>query len=169
VGLPRGRDLAVARRHRLLRETPVGRAGPHRARPAEPAPRPSIEDVNLWAAIILAGLLLDFAVERLADVLNLGHLGRPLPPELRDLVLALPFSWWSTFVIEERFGFNRTTPRTFWTDVVKGGLLALVLGGPLLAALLWLLLAAGARAWLWCWLASALYLIAVQVIAPTWI
>ena len=41
--------------------------------------------MNLWAAIILAALLLDFAVERLADVLNLGHLGRPLPPELRDL------------------------------------------------------------------------------------
>ena len=41
--------------------------------------------MNLWAAIILAALLLDFAVERLADVLDLGHLGRPLPPELRDV------------------------------------------------------------------------------------
>src|SRR5438094_4943652 len=84
VGLSRGRDLAVARRHRLLREPPVGRAGPHRAGAAEPAPRPSI-DVNLWAVIILAALLLDFAVERLADALDLDRLGRPLPPELREL------------------------------------------------------------------------------------
>ena len=41
--------------------------------------------MNLWAAIILAALLLDFVVERLADVLDLGRLGRTLPPELRDV------------------------------------------------------------------------------------
>jgi STE24 endopeptidase len=84
-------------------------------------------------------------------------------------VVNLPFHWWSTFVIEERFGFNRTTPTTFWRDLVKGLLLAAGLGGPLLAAILWFFLTAGSRAWLWCWLASAAVAVGVQFVAPTWI
>jgi len=86
----------------------------------------------------------------------------------RSLV-ALPFRWWSTFVIEERFGFNRTTPRTFFSDLLKGLGLAALLGGPLLASILWLFEQSGSHAWLWCWLVSALVSIAVQFIAPTWI
>ena len=54
---------------------------------------------------------------------------------LRTL-LSLPFSLYSTFVIEEEFGFNRTTPATFALDLLKGVLLAVLLGGPLLAAVL---------------------------------
>jgi len=84
-------------------------------------------------------------------------------------LLALPFRWWSTFVIEERFGFNRTTPQTFVTDLAKGLALAALLGGPLLAGVLWLFERSGSQAWLWCWLASALVSIALQFIAPTWI
>src|SRR2546428_633082 len=88
---------------------------------------------------------------------------------LARLGMALPLRWWSTFVVEERFGFNRTTPRTFWTDVAKGAVLAAVLGGPLLALVLWLFERAGSRAWLWCWLASTLWGVGVQFVAPTWI
>jgi STE24 endopeptidase len=84
-------------------------------------------------------------------------------------ILAIPFRWWATFVIEARFGFNRTTPRTFWTDLVKGLVLAALLGGPLVAAILWLFQAAGDFAWLWCWLAAALFVVMVQFVAPTWI
>jgi STE24 endopeptidase len=84
-------------------------------------------------------------------------------------LLAIPLRWWSTFVIEERFGFNRTTPRTFCVDLVKGFVLAAFLGGALLAAILWLLATAGPRAWPWCWLASAAFLVVVQLVAPTWI
>jgi len=84
-------------------------------------------------------------------------------------ILAIPSSWWSTFVIEERFGFNRTTPKTFWTDLVKGLGLAALLGGPLLAGILWLFERTGSQAWLWCWLVSALVAIGLQFIAPTWI
>jgi STE24 endopeptidase len=83
--------------------------------------------------------------------------------------VAIPLRWWSTFVIEERFGFNRTTPRTFWIDLTKGFVLATLLGGALLATILWLLAAAGPRAWFWCWLASAAFLVGVQLVAPTWI
>jgi STE24 endopeptidase len=88
---------------------------------------------------------------------------------LGGTLLGLPFRWWSTFVVESRFGFNRTTPRTFWTDLAKGLALSALLGGPLLAAVLWLFQAAGTHAWLWCWLVTTAYLIAVQYVAPTWI
>ncbi|GAH73365.1 unnamed protein product, partial [marine sediment metagenome] len=51
-------------------------------------------------------------------------------------LLTLPFSVYATFVIEERFGFNRTTTRTFITDILKGLALTVLLGVPLLAGIL---------------------------------
>ncbi|WJW76324.1 M48 family metallopeptidase [Thiohalobacter sp. IOR34] len=67
-------------------------------------------------------------------------------------LLELPFSLWHTFVLEQRFGFNRTTPRTFLGDLLKQALLMLLLGAPLLALVLWLMQAAGAAWWLYVWL-----------------
>jgi STE24 endopeptidase len=84
-------------------------------------------------------------------------------------LLALPFSIYGTFVIEERFGFNRTIPRTFFLDLAKGLGLALLLGGPLLAAILALFEYAGNYAWIYCWAAVAMFSLAIQYIAPTWI
>ena len=54
-------------------------------------------------------------------------------------LLDLPFSIYSTFVIEEKFGFNRTTVKTFIIDIFKGAALALVIGVPLLYVILWLM------------------------------
>jgi STE24 endopeptidase len=84
-------------------------------------------------------------------------------------VVSLPFGWYSTFVIEERFGFNRTTARIFILDILKGAVLAAVIGGPLAAAVLALFVYAGPQAWLWCWLTSILFILAVQFVAPAWI
>jgi STE24 endopeptidase len=84
-------------------------------------------------------------------------------------LLSLPFSVYSTFVIEERFGFNKTTPVTFVTDMLKGLGLAMVLGGPLLAGVLAFFTYAGPYAWLYCWGATTLFTLGVQFIAPTWI
>jgi STE24 endopeptidase len=84
-------------------------------------------------------------------------------------LVSLPLSWYSTFVIEERYGFNRATPRTFWTDVAIGVGLAVALGGPLLAAVLWLFGSAGPWAWLWCWALVTAWTVTVQYVAPTWI
>ncbi|MFW5837800.1 MAG: M48 family metallopeptidase, partial [Desulfovibrionaceae bacterium] len=84
-------------------------------------------------------------------------------------LLGLPFSVYHTFVLEQRFGFNTTSPGTFVMDRVKGWLLGVVLGGGLLAVILWLLERLGPSAWIWCWLAFAVFLIAVQVAAPIWI
>lgn len=88
---------------------------------------------------------------------------------LARTVLHLPVRWWSTFVIEARFGFNRTTPATFVTDLAKGVALAVVVGGPLLAAILWFFERTGAAAWLWCWFAATAFAIGVQYVAPRWI
>ena len=66
-------------------------------------------------------------------------------------LLGLPFSIWRTFVLEERFGFNRLTARLFVLDRLKGLLLALLLGGPAVLAVLSLMQRAGAAWWLWAW------------------
>ncbi len=84
-------------------------------------------------------------------------------------LLTLPFSVYSTFVIEERFGFNSTTPRIFITDILKGLALTVLLGGPLLAGILALFEYAGDYAWLYCWLTVTIYMIVMLFIAPIWI
>ncbi len=84
-------------------------------------------------------------------------------------VISLPFSIYSTFVIEERFGFNKTTVKTFILDMVKGLGLGIVLGGPLLAGLLAFFQYTGNYAWLYAWGATTLFTLFVQFIAPTWI
>ncbi|MFC1971454.1 M48 family metallopeptidase [Chloroflexota bacterium] len=84
-------------------------------------------------------------------------------------LVTLPFSIYATFVIEERFGFNRTTPVTFIKDILKGLALALILGAPLLAIVLALFEYAGYYAWLYCWGAITIFSLGLQFITPTWI
>ncbi|MCI5137869.1 MAG: M48 family peptidase, partial [Candidatus Electrothrix sp. AR1] len=85
---------------------------------------------------------------------------------LLSFLLGLPFSLYSTFVIEERFGFNKTTAKTFVLDLLKGIVLAAVIGGPLLAAVLWFFEITGSMAWLYCWLAVTLFTFVLQFLAP---
>lgn len=84
-------------------------------------------------------------------------------------VLGLPFSIYTTFVIEEHFGFNKTTWPTFVLDRIKGLVLAVMLGGPLLALILIFFQYAGANAWWYCWLVTVGFMLVVQYIAPTWL
>lgn len=195
--------------------------------------------MNVFAVIILLALILEFALESTANLLNLKALKLELPPALQGIyppeeyrksqeylrantrfgllgssfslvlllafwfsggfnwfdqiirawnfvplvngllyigillfvysLLTLPFSIYGTFVIEERFGFNKTTPRTFFLDYVKGLGLTLVLGGPLLAAVLALFQYIGAYAWLYCWAAVVIFLLVIQYVSPTWL
>jgi STE24 endopeptidase len=83
--------------------------------------------------------------------------------------LSLPFSIYSTFVIEERFGFNKTTLKTFVLDLIKGTALGIVIGGAVLAGVLAFFEYAGNYAWLYCWIATILFSLFMQFIAPTWI
>lgn len=78
----------------------------------------------------------------------------------------IPFDAYRTFVIEDKFGFNKTTPGIFITDTLKKWLLSALLGGILFAAVVWIFSAAGALAWLCCWAVVALLQIFFIFIAP---
>ena len=86
-------------------------------------------------------------------------------------LLSLPFSIYSTFVIEEKFGFNKTTVKTFILDMIKGLLLTIVLGGFLLTIVLFLFgnEATSQYAWILCWIGIILFTTLLRFIAPTWI
>lgn len=84
-------------------------------------------------------------------------------------IIDLPFSIYSTFVIEERFGFNKTTPKTFVMDRVKGLLLGIVIGAPLLAGIIAFFEYGGSFAWVYAWLVVTGFSLVMQYIAPTWI
>lgn len=82
------------------------------------------------------------------------------------LLAGLPFKIYDTFVIEERYGFNKTTVRTFIADLVKELLLGAILGGAVLAGVLWFFANAGPLAWLYAWGALAVFQIVLMFIAP---
>ncbi|MDH5485562.1 MAG: M48 family metallopeptidase, partial [Gammaproteobacteria bacterium] len=84
-------------------------------------------------------------------------------------LLDLPFSLYSTFVIEERFGFNRTTAKTFVIDLFKGMLLSLIIGMPLIWVVLWLMEQAGEFWWLYTWVVLTAFSLFIAWAYPTWI
>ncbi len=84
-------------------------------------------------------------------------------------IISLPFSIYSTFVIEERFGFNKTTPKIFVLDLLKGLALGTLLGVPLLALVLAVFMYLGEWAWLYAWIAVTAISFILQYITPTWI
>ena len=71
---------------------------------------------------------------------------------LVSAIVNLPFSLYQTFVIEERFGFNKTTWKTWLLDLIKTTLLVVIIGVPLLATILWLMNQAGDNWWIYAWL-----------------
>ena len=81
-------------------------------------------------------------------------------------ILLIPFSIYSTFVIEEKYGFNKTTPKTFILDILKSWLLIALIGGIVLSAVLWFFEKAGPWAWLYCWIAVTILQVFLMFIAP---
>lgn len=82
-------------------------------------------------------------------------------------LLELPFSLYHTFVIEERFGFNKTTPKLFAADLLKQSLLMLLLGIPLAWAALWLMKESGTLWWFYLWLLWAGFSLLMLWLYPT--
>mgnify|MGYP003683159757 CR=1 FL=1 len=66
-------------------------------------------------------------------------------------ILNLPFSYYQTFVIEEKFGFNKTTKATFFIDKLKQWLMTIIVGGTILSLILWFFQWAGTNFWLYTW------------------
>src|SRR2546427_3470671 len=102
----------------------------------------------------------------------------PVPPLAQDVALivfvailggalALPLAWYRTFVIEERFGFNRMTLRLWIADIIKGALIGAALGIPLVTLVLWLMARAGSLWWLYAWLAWVAFQVMVLALYPT--
>jgi len=85
---------------------------------------------------------------------------------LLSQMVSIPFSVYDTFVIEEKYGFNKTTPKTFVLDILKVWLLAAVIGGILFSAVLWFFEEAGPWAWFWCWMVVTLFQIGILFVAP---
>jgi len=114
--------------------------------------------------------------EYLDQVVRIWELG-PIPSGLVYLgilgmataILSMPFAVYSTFVIEERFGFNRTTIKIFILDILKTAILTMLIGGLLLAVLLALFEYAGSQAWVYCWIAVSVFTLMMQYVVPTWI
>ena len=78
---------------------------------------------------------------------------------LFNTVIALPFTYYSTFVIEERFGFNRTTHKTFWLDTIKSFTVSTVLSAVLLGVVYWLYQTFGQQFWILATLAIAAFIV----------
>ena len=85
---------------------------------------------------------------------------------LLSQLLSIPFSIYNIFVIEEKYGFNRTTPKTFILDILKGWFLTLLLGGIMFSIVLWFFDKAGSLAWVYCWITVVIFQIIVTFFAP---
>lgn len=72
-------------------------------------------------------------------------------------ILGTPFDLYSTFVIEEKYGFNKTTPLTYLWDKLKGYLLGIILGGGLMALFIWFYYKTGSLFWLYIWVTFTLF------------
>jgi STE24 endopeptidase len=81
-------------------------------------------------------------------------------------LMELPFSWYSQFRLEERFGFNTSTQKIWWTDRVKGILLGIVLGYPLVVLILYVINWTGQWWWLWAWGTLMGFQLLIAVLAP---
>ena len=124
------------------------------------------------SAVLLAVLLSGFLgiVDQAARLL-------PIHPWLQGIVViaavsllfwlaALPFSLYSTFSIEKRFGFNRTTPALYVVDTLKGFAISAVIGIPVLLGLFWFMDRTGRFWWIWAFAAMSLFQLVMSILAP---
>ncbi|OAM52957.1 peptidase M48 [Methylovorus sp. MM2] len=84
-------------------------------------------------------------------------------------LVELPFDYYKSFIIDERFGFNKMTPAMFFSDMVKHSLVGFALGVPLLFAALWLMQGAGEYWWLYLWVVWSVFNLLMLAIYPTFI
>jgi STE24 endopeptidase len=78
-------------------------------------------------------------------------------------IITTPFAYYSTFVIEEKFGFNKTTKKTFFLDKLKGWLMTAIVGGGLLALIIWFYQSTGTYFWLYAWGLVAVFVLFINM------
>jgi STE24 endopeptidase len=134
--------------------------------------RVGLIDLAIDAATLLAWTLLgglDFLNQATLQLMGPG-MGQQVILVLAFMLVGglvgLPLSLYQTFSVEQRFGFNKTTPALWVSDLLKGIAVGLVLGLPILWLVLWLMEAGGAWWWVWAWGALVAYQLFVMWIAP---
>jgi STE24 endopeptidase len=84
-------------------------------------------------------------------------------------LIDLPFDYYKTFAVDEKFGFNKMTKSMFWNDLVKHSLVGIALGAPILFAALWLMQGAGEYWWFYLWVIWSAFNIIMLAVYPTFI
>ena len=84
-------------------------------------------------------------------------------------LIDLPFDYYKTFIVDEKFGFNKMTVAMFISDLIKHSLLGLALGGPILLLALWLMQGAGEYWWFYLWLAWSAFNLIMLAVYPNFI
>jgi len=133
-----------------------------------------------WATAVLLGWTLLGGLNALNQSLQ-GEMGgafsHAMPQQLALLVcfsvigtvIDLPFSLYRTFVLEQRFGFNRMTAALWIADAIKGAVFGALIGLPLAALALWVMAATGPLWWLWTWGLWMGFSLLMMLVYPTWI
>ncbi len=130
----------------------------------------------LFDALVLLGFTLGGGIQFISEICQ-QWLDSPLLQGMATLVAVLmlsslleaPFSWYSTFRIEARFGFNKMTLKLYLLDALKGMLIGAILGLPLLAGVLWLMARMGEYWWLYVWGVWVSFNLLILFIYPTFI
>lgn len=86
-----------------------------------------------------------------------------------NMLVGLPFSLYRQFSIEEKFGFNRMTAKLFVADLLRSLILGLVIGIPVIVAVLWMMRYTGENWWLWTWLFWMSFSVLMMIIVPKFI
>jgi STE24 endopeptidase len=131
----------------------------------------SFENISsIFSFILMLGVILTGALGKLDHVLRL----RITDPILLALsffgilflisdLINLPFSLYKIFVIEEKFGFNKMTKKTFLFDKIKSYVLTIIVGGVILYVLLYLIINIGENFWLWFWLVISVFILLINM------
>jgi STE24 endopeptidase len=130
-----------------------------------------------FGAAVLLGWTLLGGLDALSQALNNSGLASygSLVPQLALLamfglisgLLGLPFTLYSTFKLEERFGFNKMTLKLWFSDLLKSTMVGVVIGLPIVALILWLMGSTGKFWWLWAWAAWMVFNLLALVLYPT--
>ena len=86
---------------------------------------------------------------------------------LVSALIDIPFEYYKTFRVDEKFGFNKMTPKMFFSDLVKHSIVGIALGAPILFAALWLMQGAGEYWWFYLWMVWSVFNIVMLAVYPT--
>jgi len=122
-----------------------------------------------FVVVLISGILPRFSV--LIESVNLGNILSAMVffavLGMGQMLFALPFSYYRTFVIEQRHGFNTCTRKIWIADIFKGLIIGSILGGILLTAILSLITYSGQLWWLWAWVVFFAFQLILLIVYPT--